>query len=186
MRDDVVVFDVPPVEGGTEFQLTAEIDIATGIVRRKFTRYPDGNPAVERYQSGLEVHSSGIVFPRLRIKITYSDGVVHKARIMLVESARFNEPVDSSAFALAISEGMTIVDYRPVEKSAYRATAAAADALALPVRNLDSPPRSASPVSTGSPPQIRWSILVGFHLVLLLILGAIAIYRRRSVPTQQT
>lgn len=186
VRDDVVVFDVPPLEGGTEFQVTSEIDVATGIVRHKMTRYRGGNPATERYQSGLEVHSSGIVFPKLGIKCTYENGVVRKARIVLVESASFNEPVDSSAFALAIPEGTTIVDYRPAEKSAYRATTAAADALALPLRNLDSPPRTAPPVSTGPSPQIRWSILVGFHLVVLLILGAIAIYRRRSVPTQQT
>jgi hypothetical protein len=186
VRDDVVVFDVPPVEGGTTFQVTAELDVATGIVRHTITRYPDGNPAIEKYQSGLEVHSSGIVFPKLRINLTYADGVVRLARIMLVESARFNEPVDASAFALAIPEETTIVDYRTVEKSVYVATAAVPDALALPVRNLDSPPRTALSASAVTSTKRRWWMLIAVHLAVVLLLGAITIYRRRSAPTQRT
>ena len=185
VEDDVAVVEVPPREDGTAFMIDATLDIASGVVTHKMTRYADGKPAVEMYQSGLEVLSSGIVFPRVRINLTYTDGIVRLARVMLIHSARFNEPVDAAAFALELPERTTVVDFRTAEKSVYRTKTAELDALALPVRNLDSPPRSAPAMSASSSPKLRWLILIGVHLAVLLILGAVFLRRRRAVAMRR-
>jgi hypothetical protein len=177
---ETVTYEVPPNAGGPKLDVVCSIDAATGIVIHSITRYPDGVPAIEMYQSGLDVSAAGIVFPRLRIDLVYSAGHLRTARVIQVTSARFNESVDDASFTLPVPEATRIIDFRTVEKDAYLATAPAPDALALPVRNHHSPARTAPAAAATPSPARRWSILIAVHCTALLLLGGISLRKRRS------
>lgn len=179
------VFNVPPSPGRTQFQTQATVDLATGIVTHTITRRPDGDPVAEMYQRGLDVHASGIVCPRLRLDLQYAAGVVRTARVILVQSARFNEPVDDAAFRLPVNRGLKIIDYRGTEKTAFVATEPAPDALALPVFVTNSPavPSVRRPASPAT--QRPWTLLIVAHVAALFATALLLRRRRRASPTRQ-
>lgn len=181
---DAVVYDVPPDPAGTRFAVTAAIDSATGIVRHSITRYPDGLPAIELYQTGLRMHAGGITFPQLHVRLTYSAGALRSARVMLVQEARFNEPVSESAFHLPVAEGTRVIDYRGEEKVGYLSKDAVADAHEL----LAYAPRLAAPPAAGParPPQTsRWTLLAAINFAVLLLLAGLFVLRRRSADSRR-
>lgn len=176
---EAAVFDVPPLPDGPQFQILTSIDPASGLVMHSITRREAGDPAFEKYQLGLDVHASGIVFPRLRIDLTYAGGIVHSARVMLIQAARFNEPIPEAAFVLPVAGGTRVVDYRANEKDVWIIKSAAADALTLPA---PTPAPSAAPITRSSASTasgLRWW-LAGVHAAGVTAVVLLVVRRRRA------
>lgn len=186
LEGDDVVFQVPPVPGGTPFQVESSVDTGSGIVTHSLTRQPDGAPAVETYQRGLQVHSSGIVFPHLRMDVQYAAGSARSARVILVDGLRLNESMADSTFRLSVSGGTAVIDYRGSEKEAYRIVDDAADALALPIHVAQSPAVAPVRGSARATSQYRWTALVVVHVLAALTAGWLLWRRKRSSPSRQS
>jgi hypothetical protein len=182
LAGDDAVFHVPPLKNGTGSTIVTAVDSATGIITHKITRHADGTPAIETYQQGLELHSSGIVFPRLRVDLQYRQGVARTARVILVASARFNEPVDDAVFELPLAQGAKVIDYRSPEKAAYIAAKPVADALTLAVHRLASPALPPLRVPASAAPPFGRTLLIVAHVVALLA-GGVLIWRRRKTSS---
>jgi hypothetical protein len=174
------VFNVPPQADGPDFEVITSLDAASGIVTHTITRYSDGAPAMEIFQSGLNLHASGVLFPRLRADITYARGSASSVRIMLVQQAIFNEPVADAAFPVPVRAGARVVDYRVPDKDVWIAHEEIADALAVPVRVTASAGAAAAgfvrPARTGK----WWWLFAGVHLAGATAAVALLWRRRRS------
>jgi len=179
--DGDAVFNVPPLPDGPAFEVLTSLDAASGIVTHSLTRHPDGSPAMEFYQSGLDLHASGVLFPRLRVDVTYANGSAYTVRVMLVHQATFNEPISDAAFVMTAAAGTRVVDYRVPEKDIWIASEEIADALAVPVR-VTTP---AGPAAAGIVRPARtdkwWWLFSGIHLAGATAAVALLWHRRRSM-----
>ncbi|MBL8848880.1 MAG: hypothetical protein JNG89_04320 [Planctomycetaceae bacterium] len=176
---DELVFRVPPAAGGNGSEIDVSVDAASGIITHKLTRRVDGSPAIELFQQGLMVHASGIVFPQVRVDLQYEAGSARTARVILVESAEFNVPVNDAVFYLSIAKGTRIIDYRGSEKTATVAARPEADVLSLPTIHLTSPAQPPERAPASAPSQLRWPLLIGVHVIALLA-GGMLVWRRRG------
>jgi len=184
--DGSVLFNVPPAADGPDFAVLTSLDSASGNVTHSITRHADGSPAIEMYQSGLDLHAAGILFPRLRVDLTYANGAVYTARVLLVLESRFNEPVADESFTLPVAAGTRIVEYRTAEKDVWIAPSDIPDALSLTPRVTA--PASRPVVRAGSSAVAKnwWWLLASVHLAGLTA-AVLLIWRRRrsvSLPSQ--
>lgn len=178
------VFNVPPHPDRSQIAIQTSVDAASGFVTHTITRRPDGEPVTERFQRGFDVQSSGIVCPRLRVDLQYAAGVVRTARVILVQSARFNEAVDDAVFRLPVAPGLRIIDNRGTEKTAYVATESVPDALALPVYFTHSPAQPAVRMPESEPADRRWTWLIVAHAIALATGWLLLRRRRRALLTR--
>jgi beta-lactamase regulating signal transducer with metallopeptidase domain len=95
-------------------QVSDEIiaDPATGFIRRQTVRSASGQVTREQFQFHPVTYPGKIVFPKIRIDLNYHSGQLGTARVFVLESAKFNEPLPAKAFVIDVPNAQGIFDHR--------------------------------------------------------------------------
>jgi hypothetical protein len=124
---------------GRRFEVLA--DWATGFVRR--VSFVSGTSISQRLQFAPQRYPGGIVFPTLKMEISYRDNELDRLDVTYIDHAEFNEPLPSDAFQLAAAQDARVILHEGSNQrngKFVRLPKAVPD-LAAYLRELDSTPR---------------------------------------------
>lgn len=107
--------------------IVLEVDAGTGLVQREVVYRQDGQVYRQRIQYGFRTYPGDIVFPTVVLEARYWNRSLGGLKVSIVEEARFNEPLQADAFAVAVTGGTAIFDERGDERRVFHAPSATHD-----------------------------------------------------------
>ena len=168
--------------GRDQSQLT--VVETNGFVRRLVAKH-GASVSFEVLQLEPVTYSTGVVFPTVRIDTQYTNDHLTMLEILVIEQARFNEPLDRATFALAAGKGIGVFDHRGETARPRFAS------IKKPVTNVVEYINSRTNISVaepaGPPPiEVRsrgapWRIIFAVTVGVLVGAGAMFFLRRRQM-----
>lgn len=106
--------------GGATIKL--DVDETTGFVHSFRLLLDDGTVAREVLQFGAVTHPGDLVLPTAIATMTYTNGMLSHADVLVIEEAEVNIDLPPDAFAIKAIKGTLIADYRnPEHKDVFYA-----------------------------------------------------------------
>lgn len=93
-------------------QLEIWADWATGFVRRE-SFFSGGQLTSEVLQFAPQSHPGGIVFPRLKLRLSYRENELNTLELIYLENAEFNVNMPADAFKLAAAPPVLVILHEP-------------------------------------------------------------------------
>ena len=93
-------------------QLRISADWATGFVRRE-SFFSGGQLTSDVLQFAPQTHPGGIVFPRLKLRLSYRDNELSTLESIYLETAEFNGNLPADAFQLPVAPPVLVIVHEP-------------------------------------------------------------------------